>query len=282
MTYAMEQKVFAWASHNTGTDASDKIISVSVIYGAAGSDDEVWVTVLRSNGLGCQLERLWPIDWQTYNVGQPKLNQMCYADCAAFSTYNTIANGNTIYGLPPILVGRTLVASIVPASGTGAWAIRNLVCFTVGSGPFTGLSAVTIPNYAPSVGDVVCVGLPINWQIEPMRLDIDPARGPTPGITKTVRTLYLRLLNSIGGQWSCYGSPPTAGNLSQVFDIQAYPITENGNTPPPFTGNVPLDKELEVGGVFQAALDPAFAIQGFDPLPFYLLGIAVKYEVTGK
>ena len=34
MTYAMEQKVFAWASHNTGTDVPDKIISVSVIYGS--------------------------------------------------------------------------------------------------------------------------------------------------------------------------------------------------------------------------------------------------------
>ena len=73
-----------------------------------------------------------------------------------------------------------------------------------------------------------------------------------------------------------------AGTLSNVYDIQAYPITENSNTPPPFTPNIPLDKELEVAGVFQAALDPAFAIQGYDPLPFYLLGIAVKYKVEGS
>ena len=283
MTYAMEQKVFGWASHNTGTDVPDKIISVSVIYGAAGADDEVWITVLRSNGIGCQLERLWPIDWQTYNVGQPQLNQMCYADCATFLTYGAppFPNTNSIYGLPLCLVGRTLVASIVPASGSGAWAIPSLTCTLQSSGPFVGLAYVTIPNYQPAQGDVVCVGLPINWQIEPMRLDIDPARGPTPGITKTVHTLYLRTLNSIGGQWSCYGAPPVAGTLSNVYDIQAYPITENSNTPPPFTPNIPLDKELEVAGVFQAALDPAFAIQGSAPLPFYLLGIAVKYNVTG-
>jgi hypothetical protein len=279
MTYAMEQKVFAWASHNTGTDVPDKIISVSVIYGAAGADDEVWITVLRSNGLGCQLERLWPIDWQTYNVGVPQLNQMCYADCAAFSTFATAqAIGTPIAGLPATLVGRTLVASIVPASGSGAWAISGLVCYTITSGPSFGLAAVIIPNYAAAVGDVVCIGLPINWQIQPMRLDIDPARGPTPGITKTIQNLYLRLLNSLGGQWLAVGSTAVAGPV----DINFYPITENGNAPPPFSANTPFDKELEVAGAFQSSLDPAFIIEGYDPLPFYLLGIAVKYEVAGR
>jgi len=288
MTYAMEQKVFAWAGHSTGTDAGDKVISVQVIYGVNGADDEVWVTVLRdigtNNGKGCQLERLWPVDWQTYNSGAPQLNQMCYADCATFFTYGAppFANTNSIYGLPLCLVGRTLVASIVPASGSGAWAIRSLTCTLQSSGPFLGWAYVTIPNYQPAQGDVVCVGLPINWQIEPMRLDLDPRMGPTSGLTKSIESLYLRTLNSIGGQWSCYGAPPVAGQLTQVKDIEAYPITANTNTPPALQPNVPLDVDIEVGGLFGYSLDPAFAIQGYDPLPFYLLGITVKSNVAGR
>jgi hypothetical protein len=65
-----------------------------------------------------------------------------------------------------------------------------------------------------------------------------------------------------------------------VKDIQAYPITENTNTPPPFTPNLSQDLEIDVGGLFGYSLDPQFAFQGFDPLPFYILGLGVKYDVT--
>ena len=284
MTYAIDQKVFAWAGHNTGSDQGDIVISVSVIYGAAGQDDEVWATILRgpgtANATGCQLERIWPIDWQTYNVGQPQLNQACYADCASFFTYPVNFTSSTLNGLPQCLIGRTLVASIVPASGAGMWAIRNLACTAAAVPAFGG--SVTIPNYVPVTGDVVVVGLPINWQIMPNRLDLDPRSGPTPGLTKTIRNLYPRTLNSIGGQWATTGAPPVLGTLSVVNDIQVYPITENSNTPPRFTPNIPLDVELDVGGLFGYSLDPEFAIQGSDPLPFYLLGIAIKYDLGGR
>jgi hypothetical protein len=271
--------VFAWAGHNTGIDAGDKMISVAVIQGSAGTDDEVWLTILRNplTGKGCQLERLYPVDWQTFNVGQPQLADMCYADCATFFVYGNppFINANTIFGIPLILSGRTLVASIVPASGTGAWAIRNLTCTVVNF-----IGQVTIPNYVPASGDTVCVGLPINWIIQPMRLDVDARMGPTQGITKSIRTLYPRVLNTIGGQWSTQGAPPVLGSLSVVKDIQAYPITENTNTPPPFTPNLSQDLEIDVGGLFGYSLDPQFAFQGFDPLPFYILGLGVKYDVT--
>ena len=284
MTYAMEQKVFAWSGHSTGLDLGDKVISCSVVYGADGQDDECWVTVLRgigtNNGLGCQLERLYPVDWQTANVGQPQLSDMCYADCASFFTYPVNFNSNSLYGLPLCLVGRTVVASIVPASGSGAWSVRNLLVATSVTPPTTGLAYVTIPNYVPVAGDTVCVGLPINWQIMPMRLDVDPRAGPTPGQTKSIRTLFLRTLNSIGGQWATTGAPPVLGTLSVVNDIQAYPITTSGNAPPPFVANWPQDVPIDVGGLFGFSLDPEFAIQGFDPLPFTLLGIGIKYQVT--
>jgi len=282
----MEQKVFAWAPHNTGTDLGDKVISVAVIQGAAGQDDEVWVTVLRdigtNNGKGCQLERLYPVDWQTFNLGQPQLSVANYADCSTFFVYPTDFATNTIYSIPQCLVGRTLVASIVPASGAGMWSVRNL---TVGVGTFppnVGVPYVTIPNYVPAAGDTVVVGLPINWLIQPQRLDVDPRAGPTQGLLKTIRTLYPRVLNSLGGQWSTQGAPPVLGSLSVVNDIPWYPITQSGGAPPPFTPNVSIDLEIDVAGLFGNSLDPQFAFQGFDPLPFYLLGMGIKYDISGK
>ena len=284
MTYAMEQKVFAWAGHSTGQDAGDKVISVQVIYGANGADDEVWLTVLRdigtNNGKGCQLERLWPVDWQTYNTGAPQLNQMCYADCANFLTFPAAYPvGTQLAVSSACLVGRPCVASIVPASGAGAWAIRGLVPFISSTSPLTGLPVVVIPNYAPAIGDVVCIGLPINWQVQPMRIDIDPAAGPTLTQYKSVEAVYIRTLNSIGGQWSSYVPSVTGGPTLQVNDIQVYPITTANNAPPPFTPNTPEDREIKLGGFMGYSLDPQFSIQGYDPLPMYILGLGVQYQI---
>jgi len=166
------------------TNVDTGFISVAVIYGADGYDDEVWVSVLRKGeatafGPYCSIERLNPVDWETANVGQPQLADIVYCDCA---TTITGPGSNIIAGIPQQLANRPLVASIVPASGTGAWAIRNLVA----SGTYTpsfGTVTCTIPNYSPASGDTVTIGLPINWYVEPMRLDLDPQQGPTPGRT---------------------------------------------------------------------------------------------------
>ena len=276
MTYAIDQKVFAWAKHNTGVGTDVGFLSVQVIYGAAGADDEVWVSVYRAGEAGgfgpyCSIERLNPVDWQTYNVGQPQLNVGCWSDC---SVAVTSPGSNVITGIPHQLIGRTVVASIVPQSNAGMWAIRNLVV--------SNSQTVTIPNYVPVAGDVVTVGLPVNWEIMPMRLDVDPRQGPTPGQTKSIRQLFLRTLNSIGGQWATTAAPPILGTLSVVNDIQVYPINTFGGAPPPFTPNIPQDKEIDVGGLFGYSLDPEFAVVGSDPLPFFLLGIAIKYDVGGR
>lgn len=275
MTYAMEQKIFSWTKHITTDGIYDfGFISAQVIYGPDGSDDELWVSVLRNAGLGatsCSIERMNPVDWQTSNLGQPQLNQAAYADC--YTSYTSPSTNQ--FTLPTVInaLGRTFAVSIVPAGGTGMLSIRNL-------SPVIGV--ITIPNYVPKTGDVVVIGLTINWAIQPMRLDIDPAVGPNPGIYKSIRKLVLRVLNSIGGQWSCKGVPPVQGTLSTVTDIKAYPITENSGNPAPFTPNIPLDVQIDVGGLFGYSLDPAFAIQGYDPLPFTLLGISVQSDTGGK
>jgi hypothetical protein len=158
------------------------------------------------------------------------------------------------------------------------WAIRNVTCangIPQGNG-----GTVTIPNYVPVAGDTVVIGLAIQWKIQPMRLDADPRAGPTTGLLKSIQRLYLRVVNSIGGQWSTLGIPPVGGQLSAFYDIQVYPIQENSNLPPPFTPNIPTDIVLEVGGRFGNSLDPQFAVVGSDPLPFYLLGILVQYDIA--
>jgi len=267
MTYSLEQEIFAWARHDTGQDNGDKILSVSVIYGANGQDDEVWVSVLRNpaTAKGCTIERIWPISWQTDNVGQPLLSEACYVDCA---TYVVIPGGttpNTFSGLPTCLYNRPLVAAVIPASGTGIISFRNLTCSNTGS--------VTLANYVPAVNDVVWIGLPIQWYLQPMRLDVDQRAGEVVGLTRAISKLYVRVVNSIGGQW--------ATTQGDIVDIQCYPITENSGNPPPFYPNVPLDLELDVGGLTQYELDATFTLQGTDPLPMTVLGVTIKQDIGG-
>ena len=267
MTYSLEQEIFAWAKHTTGTDNGDKVLSVSVIYGANGSDDEVWVTVMRNPATtkGCQIERVWPISWQTDNIGQPLLSEACYVDCATYYTPST-AGSNTISGLPVALYNRPVVAALIPASGTGIISFRNLTCSNTGT--------VTLPNYKPITGDVIWVGLPIYWYLQPMRLDVDQRAGEVVGLTRAISKLYVRVVNSIGGQWS---TPQ-----GDVVDIQVYPITENSGNPPPFVPNIPLYLELDVGGLTQYELDATFTLQGYDPLPMTVLGVTIKQDIGGS
>ena len=266
MTYSLEQEIFAWAKHTTGVDNGDKVISVSVVYGNPGEDDEVWISVLRNpaTALGCQIERVYPISWQTSNFGQPQLSQACFADCAT-QYFPTTSGSNVISGLPTCLYNRPVVAALIPASGTGMISFRNLTASSSGT--------VTLANYVPKTGDTVWVGLPIQWYLQPMRLDVDPRAGEVVGLTRAISKLYVRVVNSIGGQW--------ATSQGDIVDIQSYPITENSGNPPPFYPNVPLDLELDVGGLTQYELDATFTLQGTDPLPMTVLGVTIKQDIGG-
>lgn len=262
LTYAMDQEVFGWAKHTTGDGSDVGFLSVQVIYGAAGQDDEVWVTVLRAGNKFCTIERLNSVDWQVEAVGQPDLRDAVYADC---SVKVTSPGSNVIPGLPTFLAGRAAVAGIVPVAGGGMFGIDGLTVANDGS--------VTIPNYTPAVGDVVIIGLPILWTVQPMRLDVLAGGAQVPALRKAISKLYLRLLNSIGGDW--------ATKEGDVIPLPAYPITQNSGNPPPFVPNVPVEVELDVGGLMQYANDPVFIIQGSKPLPFQILGITVKSDVGG-
>jgi hypothetical protein len=180
----------------------------------------------------------------------------------------TNPGSNVISGLPNELNNRSgICACIIPASGIGAWAVNNL-----NQGPTPG--QVTIPNYVPATGDTVVVGLAINWALQPMRLDIDLRAGPTAATKKAISKLYLRVLNSMGGNWATV--------QGDVIAIQWIPINQNPVNPPPFTPTRPLQLEIDAGALMQYDYDPQFTIQGNDPLPFTLLGVIVIYDLEGK
>lgn len=243
-------------------------LSVQVIYGDSGQDDEVWVSTQRANETASTIERLNPSDWQTANLGQPDVSQAIFADCA---TVVENPGSNVIAGIPSVLYGRTVCASVFTTGGnqSGLWTWQGLVVGSSGGNA----GKVTLPNYAPAAGDVVVVGLPIPWQVQPMRLDVDPRAGETPGLKKAIQRIYPRMLNSIGGNWA-----PKSG---QLFPFPTY---RNGlilGQPLSFPPNEPTEDTLDVGGVMEYEDDPVFVIEGTDPLPFTLLGVTVKYDIGG-
>lgn len=66
MSYERDQKVFACSRIVTKDSTSDSVIeSVAIIYGGAGEEDEVWVTVKRTINSGTvrYIERFKPRDW---------------------------------------------------------------------------------------------------------------------------------------------------------------------------------------------------------------------------
>ena len=261
LTYSMDQEVFGWAKHTTGEQESgnDLFLSVQVIYGKDGSDDEVWFSTLRDpgNSRRCTIERLWPIDWQTVDQGQPDLLQSCYADLAQVfisPATNVLHTGPSSRPLVASLNGNIVFTDLVPT---------NLPPY----------GQITLPNYVPKTGDVVVVGLPINWKVQPMRLDVT-MKGPMPAITKAISKLYLRLLNSIGGNW--------ATRQGEVTPLPTYKTNFIPGNPPPFYPNEPIDVEVDTGPLMQYEDDPQFIIQGSDPLPFTILGIVVKEDIGGS
>ena len=248
----------AGAGSGIATNSPDfGFISVQIIMGAPGQDDEVWVSVQREGESQSSIERICPTDWQTADVGTPDLTLSCYADRAI--TFTSPAT-NVLAGFTASQIGRSVVASI-----NGSIAVSGLTV--------AGDSTVTIPNYEPVSGDVVIVGYPINWTVQPMRLDVTAGGGQIPGMTKAISKLYLRTLNSIGGNWA-----------TRQGDATPLPTYQNDfvpGQPPPFYPDVPQEIEVDVGQLMQYETDPQFTIQGSDPLPFTLLGITIKQDIGG-
>lgn len=258
MTYQLEQEVFGWHRHLTGleedgTTQDAGFQSVAVIEGQGVEDDEVWVAVRRVNGMFIELMN--PINWESdgapvLGIAQPDIENAFYVDAGWTKTGLTT---NQINGLTN-LVGRTVCVLI-----NGNIAVENLLVADFGSG------SVTLDNYDPNPADILQVGLPIDYAIQPMRMDTSPRLGFTMGMKKVISKSFFRLLNSLGGKIA----QPGTDNVALI----AY---RSGIAPPDlFTGQKDVQVFSDIGA------DPSFIIGGRDPLPLTVLAVATRINVTG-
>lgn len=257
MTYQLEQEVFAWHRHITGLDADGiatdvGFISVAVIEGTGTNDDEVWVAVRRSTGVFIEL--INPVNWET--AGAPVLGvaQPSQADAFYVDSGITVTNPatNVIPGLDH-LIGRTVCCLI-----NGGTAVTDLVV--------DGSGQVTIDNYEPEAGDVLQIGLPIDYAVMPMRMDSDPRAGFTSGITKVISKLFISLFNSLGGK---VVQPETSNEAPINYRGQVLGLLSI------FTGIKTVQPHSNPG------LDPSFIVEGRDPFPVTIRATVTRIDLTG-
>ena len=174
MSYERDQNVFSWSrlithTNLAGTTSDSDFESVAIIYGGAGNEDEVWVTVRRTiSGSDVRyverfLQRDIPSD----------LADMKYLD-----SYITDTGGDTtITGLGH-LEGQT-----VQVLGDGLEQATKIVS----SGSIT--AATTAAKYQVGVG--------YDATVKPMRLDVAETGLST---TKRINKVIIDLHETIGGQ----------------------------------------------------------------------------------
>ena len=175
MTYERDQNVFSWSrlitqTNLAGTASDSDFESVAVIYGGAGNEDEVWVTVRRTiSGSDVRyVERFFQRKMPS------SISDMKYLD-----SFITDTGGNTtIEGLTH-LVGQT-----VQVLGDGLAQATKVVN---GSGVI--IAATTASKYQVGVGYTATV--------KPMKLDLN---GMGLAITKKINRGVFSVFETIGGE----------------------------------------------------------------------------------
>ena len=268
MTYEIEQEVFGWHRHTTGDDLvqnfteGDAFESIACIPGQGNNDDETWVVVARklygSNNVVRYIERINPYNWQIPNSA-PDQN-MCYYVDSGVQFYNPATN---------VFTGFNRLANRPVAVCVNSQSITGVFCANDGS--------VTVPNYVPALGDVVSIGLAINYALQPMRLDSDPRNGNLQGMTKQLADVYVRLHNSLGG--NVQGVQPNAGDgLTYGTSVPINYLTATnplGSPPAIFTG------EKRITPFSDYSNDSSLIINGSDPLPLTVLALIIKFDIAG-
>jgi hypothetical protein len=237
MTYQRDQNVIAWHRHPT-----DGVVeSVATIYG--DGDDEVWIVVRRTiAGVDYRyVERINPAVWTAKA-------DCFFVDCGKTVTLSPA--GTAVTGLSH-LEGRTVA---VLADGC------------VESNKVVSGGAITLSNASSKVH----VGLPFETIVKPMRIDRDPQLGNSQGLTKQVRNLVLRLINTLGCK---YGDGKAAFESVDFRQIDSDSDLMDAS-PPLFTG----DKEIQFPGEFETEGD--IVIKQDQPLPLTLVAMVVKHQVT--
>ncbi|MGR3292498.1 MAG: LamG-like jellyroll fold domain-containing protein [Candidatus Scalindua sp.] len=191
MTYERDQNVFSWARFITqtnlaGTKSDSDFESVAVIYGGAGNEDEVWVTVKRTiEGSPVRyVERFF----------QRKMTS-ALADMKYLDSYVTYTGGTTTATGLGHLIGQT-----VQVLGDG------VVQSEAVSGDFdvTASGEITLP----STFTTVQIGLGYTSTVKPMKLDI---QGLGQSATMKINRGVFNFFETIGGK--------VGGSLSTLQDI---------------------------------------------------------------
>ncbi len=187
MTYERDQSVFSWARFITSTaDSDSNFESTAVIYGGAGKEDEVWVTVKRvlASGTVRYVERF-------YQRAMPSsMSDMKYLD--SFITY--VGATVTATGLSH-LIGEEVQVLTDGKEVTEATAGD----FTVTTG-----GEITLP----AAGTTVQIGLGYTATVKPMKLDLN---GMGLTITKKINRGVFSVFETIGGE--------VGGSTSTLQDI---------------------------------------------------------------
>ena len=124
-------------------------------------------------------------------------------------------------------------------------------------------------DVSPTIGDY-CVGLPYTAQIKTMRFDVNMASGPSQGMYRRICEATLRFYQTLGCKYGPSFDKLDAlefGDSDQQMDESPDVITGDRTVKWPPTGDM------------QAAY---VCVRQDQPLPFTILGIAIKADIFGE
>ena len=221
----------------TTTEMGGRAESVAVIPGE--DEDEVWLATLRNiNGTNtCFIERMKP---RRFGM----LEDAFFVGCGL--SYDGEPT-DTFSGLDH-LEGET-----VSILGDGAVYAEQVV--TDGS--------ITINNEVEKAH----VGLPFEYKVSPMRLDVTTGAGATLGSIKNISELSISFLETLNARY---------GDGTDTYDIDWRTTEVYGSPPDMFTGL----KTVAFDGGFSA--EDTIIISGRDPLPATIRSITARIEKTGR
>jgi hypothetical protein len=179
LSYEKDQNVFAWSRFVTTDSTSDsEFESVAVIYGGAGNEDEVWVTVKRTINSSTvrYIERFKSRDWGSDD------EDAFFVDCGA--TYDSTS-------------AATVTATHLKGETVSVYADGAVFDNTTANAT-TGVITLELDSTATNASKVQ-YGLPFTSTLKPMRLNLaDLGLAVTKKIPKVIIDLYKTMHGKCG------------------------------------------------------------------------------------
>jgi len=307
MTYERDQAISGW-HRQTSPGANGFIESMATIYGDTARGDEIWLSVKRTiNGADVRyIERWNPFDW--------KLKEDAfYVDSGVTIVLPTHSSGNLTAGksyrvidnsggmdmtavggpaAPKVFETFLATSTATPNYGTGSVRqvsdvfpqavphLRGEIVQALGDGAvFENMTVTADGTITLTNNDMVTkvhIGLQYDSVVKPMKLQADPRLGAYMGTVSRIRQIVVRVQDTLGFTYST--NVLEADNVTVKEEVVAFRATKNkfDESPPLRTGDlkVPVQSRHDFDGdltLFQK-----------QPLPFKVLAIIVKHEVTGN